>query len=160
MPALKQFAPSSRIWIYQSDQEFNEHQLKIIRELAPEFLRHWETHEQPVKGTLEVLHNRFIVIAIDESDARICGGSIDSSVRFMKELEKELGVTLLDRTLVAYRKGDSIFSCSMVEFERLAKEGEIDRNTIVFNNTVHSVEEFRKNWETTAAQSWHSRLLI
>ncbi len=160
MNKFKDIHPNSRVWIYQSDKEFTTGQLKTIDELKHVFLAHWETHEKPVKGRINVLHKRFIVIATDEGEERICGGSIDASVRFMKELEQELNVSLLNRMLVAYKKGEQIFSCSLPEFEMLIKKGEINQHTIVFNNTVHTVAEFEKNWEVPAEKSWHKQLVI
>ncbi|MEK6615549.1 MAG: hypothetical protein AABZ32_05485, partial [Bacteroidota bacterium] len=96
--------PHSRVWIYQSSQEFTPAQLKTVEELKNVFLRQWESHGNPVKGKIETLHNRFIVVMIDESDEKSCGRSVDASIRFMKELEQELNVSLLNRMLVAYKK--------------------------------------------------------
>jgi uncharacterized coiled-coil protein SlyX len=152
--------PHSRVWIYQSDKEFTAAQLKTVEELKHVFLQHWETHEKPVKGKMEILHNRFIVITTDEGEERICGGSIDASVRFMKELEQELNVSLLNRMLVAYKKDGKIISCTLPEFEALIRKGEVNRNTIVFNNTVHTVAEFENNWEVPVEKSWHRQLVI
>jgi hypothetical protein len=159
MNVFKGISPHSRVWIYQSSEEFTPKQLKTIEELKKVFLRHWESHGNPVKGKIEVLHNRFIVILIDEADEKSCGKSVDASIRLMKELELELNVTLLNRMLVAYKKGEQIFSCTAAEFEALAKKGEVNANTIVFNNTVHTLAEFEKNWEVPAEKSWHKQLL-
>lgn len=153
-------SPNSRIWIYQSNKEFTPDQLKSFEELKNVFLQQWESHGSPVKGKIEVLHNRFIVILIDEADERSCGRSVDASIRFMKELEQEFDITLLDRMLVAYKKGEQIFSCTIPEFEALAKKGEVNKNTIVFNNTIQTVAEFEKNWEIPVEKSWQRQFLI
>ena len=47
----------------------------------------------------------------------------------------------------------------MAEFKSLAKTGTVGADTRVFNNTITSVEEFEKNWETTAQLSWHKMLI-
>lgn len=159
MKITANFQPQSRVWIYQSSKEFTPQQANTFNELRNVFLQTWESHGSPVKGKMELLHNRFIVVMIDEADERSCGRSVDASIRFMKELEQELGLTLLDRMLVAYKKGEQIFSCSLSEFEALAKKGEVNKNTIVFNNTIHTIAEFEKEWEVPAEKSWHSRLL-
>lgn len=152
--------PHSRVWIYQSSKEFTPEQANIFHELRDVFLQNWESHGSPVNGKMELLHNRFIVVMINEADERSCGRSVDASIRFIKELEQEFKLTLLDRMLVAYKKGEKIFSCTLSEFEDLAKKGEVNRNTIVFNNTIHTVAEFEKEWEVPVEKSWHSRLLI
>ena len=159
MNTLKTPSPHSRVWIYQSDKEFNPAQLKTFGELKNVFLQHWESHGSPVKGKIEILYNRFIVVLIDEADEKSCGRSVDASLRFMKELEQELGVTLLNRMLVAYKKGEEIFSCTIAEFEALAKKGEVNKNTIVFNNSVHTFAEFENAWQVPAEKSWHKQFI-
>ncbi|HEY4797850.1 MAG TPA: ABC transporter ATPase [Bacteroidia bacterium] len=160
MNSVQNIAPHSRVWIYQSDKEFNASQLNTITELKSVFLEQWESHEVPIKGAIEVLHNRFILILIDETSDKVCGGSVDSSVRFMKELEKELGVSLLNRMLVAYKKDGKIFSCTLPEFESLAKKGEVNKDTIVFNNSVHTFSQFENEWEVPAEKSWHKNFIL
>lgn len=159
MTSFKDVSPQSRVWIYQSSKELTPEQIGTFNELKNVFLQTWESHGSAVKGRMELLHNRFIVVMINEADERSCGRSVDASIRFMKELEQEFKLTLLDRMLVAYKKGGQIFSCTMAEFEELAKKGEVNKNTIVFNNTVHTVAEFEKEWEVPVERSWHRSLL-
>ncbi len=161
MNITSNFQPQSRVWIYQSSKEFMPDQVNTFNELKNVFLQTWESHGSPVKGKMELLHNRFIVVMIDEADERSCGRSVDASIRFMKELEQELGLTLLDRMLVAYKKGEQIHSCTLPEFEALAQKGQVNKDTIVFNNTVQTIAEFEKGWQVPAEKSWHgSRLSI
>jgi len=159
MANFSNVSPASRVWIYQSSKEFTPAQLQVFEDLKNIFLQQWESHGSPVKGGIKVLHNRFIVVFIDEADEKSCGRSVDASVRFMKELEQEFSITLLDRMLVAYKKGEQLFSCTLAEFEALAKKGEVNKNTLVYNNTVHTVAEFEKAWEVPAEKSWHKKLL-
>lgn len=159
MKSYKEMSPLTRVWVYQADREFTAAERKTIGELTGVFVQHWESHGKPVNGTIEIFYSRFLVLFIDEQDDQSCGRSVDASVRFMKELEQELGVKLLDRMLVAYRKGGTIYSCTLAEFENRLAAGEVDENTIVFNNTVHTITEFLKNWEVPLSMSWHSRLL-
>lgn len=159
MKLFNNLAPQSRIWIYQSNKEFSAAQVLTFEELKNVFLQNWESHGSSVNGKMEIVHNRFIVVAINEADEKSCGRSVDASIRFIKELEQELDLTLLNRMLVAYKKNEKIFSCSIGEFEAMAKTGEVDKNTIVFNNTVHSLAEFESSWESTVEKSWHKQLI-
>jgi hypothetical protein len=159
MTLFKDISQNSRVWIYQSNKEFTPEQLKTFGELKNIFLQQWESHGSPVKGKMEVLHNRFIVTLIDEADEKSCGRSVDASIRFMKELEQEFKITLLDRMLIAYKKVEQIFCCTIPEFKVLAKKGEVNKNTIVYNNTVHILSEFEQNWEVPVEKSWQKQLL-
>ncbi|MBI4929212.1 MAG: ABC transporter ATPase [Bacteroidetes bacterium] len=151
--------PHSRAWIYQSDKEFTEKDKNIFKELSKTFLENWMSHDKPVKGAIELFHNRFIVILIDDKDDKACGSSIDASLRLMKELEQELGVTLLNRMLTAYRHGGKIISCTLSEFRTLVENGTLNENTTVFNNLVSTKEEFEKNWEVPLERSWHRQFV-
>jgi hypothetical protein len=159
MKTHQDLSPVTRVWIYQSDKEFNPEQVKTFTQLAEVFQQNWESHGKPVNGAMELFHNRFVVVFVDEQDEQSCGRSVDASVRFIKELEQELGVTLLDRMLVAYRNGDKIVSCTLAQFERLIEEGKVKEDTLVFNNTIHTIKEFTTAWEVPLIKSWHSRLL-
>ncbi|HQV36257.1 MAG TPA: ABC transporter ATPase, partial [Flavobacterium sp.] len=46
---------------------------------------------------------------------------------------------------------------SLLDFKRMAKEKAVSENTIVFNNLVNTIEEWKENWEVPASDSWHSR---
>ena|SRR5687768_615003 len=159
MKTVNDLSPLTKVWIYQSDKELSAAQLNILSELSGVFLQNWESHGKPVNGTIQVFYNRFIVFFIDEQDEQACGRCVDASVRFTKELEQELNVTLLDRMQVAYRKNEKIVSCTLAEFEKLIEKGGIGEHTTVFNNTVHSLTEFKTKWEVPLKDSWHARYL-
>jgi len=160
MNDFKNMPAHSRIWIYQSNKELTDNNKKIFKELSETFLENWMSHDRLVKGAIELFHNRFIAVLIDDKNDKVCGGSIDASQRLMKELEQELNITLLDRMLTAYRKDGKIISLPLNEFRTLLESGVINENTIVFNNLVATKEEFEKNWEVPVEKSWHGQLVI
>lgn len=41
----------------------------------------------------------------------------------------------------------------------MAKQKAVSKRTIVFNNLVTNIAEFKENWEVPASDSWHSRFL-
>jgi hypothetical protein len=94
----------------------------------------------------------------DESQAGASGCSIDKSVRFINHLEEEFGTRLLDRFNLAYRDGAEVLSAPRHQFEDMLKQGSINKNTIVFNNMVHNLEELQTKWEIPFKESWHMQL--
>ena len=159
MKSHNDFSPLTKVWIYQSDREFTAEQLITFSELSETFFQNWESHGKPVNGTIQVFHNRFIVFFIDEQDEQACGRCVDASVRFAKELESELKISLLDRMQVAYKKDNKIFSCPISEFKKLIEAGTVNENTIVFNNTILTIAEFKTKWVIPLKDSWHSKFL-
>ena len=96
---------------------------------------------------------------VDEELALASGCSIDSSFEFIQDLEKRLGVSLLDRLIVAHRDAKGIALTRIDEFEIMIRDGEVGIETIVFNNLVDNKADFDSKWEVLLKDSWHRKLL-
>ena len=149
----------ARIWLYQSDQKFDDEQVAKIEKDLSTFLTGWTAHGSNLKAGFEVKYHRFIIIGLDQSEASASGCSIDSQVRFIIALQQELGVDLLDKMNVTYYQNDRIHHKALLDFKQMVKDGAVGKNTIVFNNLVANVGEYKTNWEIPAIESWHARFL-
>ena len=152
MIQFKDLPPHSRVWIYQSNREFSSSEVEQIKNKSEEFVAQWTSHDQLMKACIEIFHNRFIVVCVDEKTASASGCGIDKSVKFIQQLEKYFSLSLLDRMNVAYRKDGKILSSPISE---LKNSGAVT----VFNNLVQTKEELEKNWEVPIEKSWQKRLL-
>ena len=159
MTKLKNMPQDARLWVYQSNRILSDAEVKAIEAEGLKFIFDWAAHGASLKASFDVLHNLFVVIAVDEKQAMASGCSIDKSVHFVKELEQKLSLNLFDRMQVAYRSANEIKVCKLSDFEKLATEGLINESTIVFNNMVSSKETFDSQWEVPLKQSWQSRVL-
>lgn len=156
---LAQLEDHCKIWIYQADKELNNDELKVVEEKSELFLSNWSSHGSDLKAAIEVFYNRFIVIAVDEKVAQATGCSIDKSVHFIKELGYNTNIDFFNRLIITYKVGDSIKSLPMAEFGQKLSDKQLSEETIVFNNLVETLGDFRKNWETSVRNSWHKQLL-
>lgn len=147
----------SRIWIYQSNRKFSDAEIMTLQNHLSEFLTEWTAHGASLEAAFEIKHQRFIVIGLNQANASASGCSIDASVHFIQQLEKEFDVDLLDKMNVTYYTGEYLAFKPLNEFKAMAKAKAISKNTIVFNNLVNTKEEYLENWEVPAAESWHSR---
>jgi len=152
------FSEQSRVWIYQSDRELYEDEVKQLHEILNKFAAEWTAHNHQLKAKAEIRYNRFLILIVDESQAGASGCSIDKSVNFIKRLEQEFGITLLDRFNLAYREGEKVLSAPRDEFEDLLRLGKINSNTIVYNNLVQNLEQLETKWEVPFKESWHNQL--
>lgn len=150
MTPFKDLPPHSRIWVYQCTRELTLNEVESIKKRATEFVTQWTSHDQLMKASIELFHNRFVVVCVDEKTAPASGCGIDKSVKFIQALEKEFNITLLDRMNVAYRKDGKILSSPISELKNPG-------NITVFNNLVNTKEEFEKNWEVPIEKSWHKQ---
>lgn len=151
---------NSRVWIYQADREFNIEEIEYICAKAILFIDNWKRHGEDLKASFTIKYNQFLVLAVDENTTSVSGCSIDSSVHFIKELEAELKVDLMNKMNVSFKDGEIINIVKLSEFKQFVKEKKITSATIVFNNMVSTKEDFENNWEVTADKSWHKQFLV
>ncbi len=147
----------SRIWIYQSNRKFSDDEVTEIENDLKAFVEDWSAHGTSLEASYIIQYNRFIILAVNQEVQQATGCSIDKSVEFIQALEQKYKVDLLDKMNVTYRQGEYITHKSLLDFKRVAKEKAVSSNTIVFNNLVNTIEEWKESWEVPAAESWHSR---
>lgn len=150
---------SSKVWIYQSNRSFNEKELEEISTKVEEFIQSWTAHGATLKASYDIKYKRFITIALDQELNSASGCSIDASVQFIQQLEKEYNVDLLDKMNVSYKQGEFVAYKTLTEFRKMAKNKAVSPKTIVFNNLVNNKAEYLSEWEIPASDSWHNRFL-
>lgn len=150
---------SSRVWIYQANRSFSEQELQEITSKLENFIEQWTAHGANLNASYEIRYNRFLIIALDQEMNAATGCSIDASVNFIQELEKEYNVDLLDKMNVSYKQGDFVAYKSLTDFRKMAKDRAVSPKTIVFNNLVNNKAEYLEDWEVPASESWHKRFL-
>tara|TARA_A100001011_G_scaffold382545_1_gene452485 strand:- start:6736 stop:7230 length:495 start_codon:yes stop_codon:yes gene_type:complete len=147
----------ARVWIYQSNQTFNENQISFLTKDLESFLSQWTAHNQELEASFEIPYNRFIVLAVNEKKIKASGCSIDASVRYIKKIENKMGVILLDKMNVILKNNNSLVYKSLESFKKMYKGKQINKETIVFNNLVKTVEEYKNIWEIELKNSWHNK---
>ena len=149
----------ARIWIYPSDRSFKKEEIIEIQKELTIFLGNWTAHSQSLEAGFILPHDRFIVIGINQESAQASGCSIDSSVRFIQDLERKFEIILLDKMNVTFKQGDYFVHKQLKDFRKMAKSKSITKETIVYNNLVDNKGDFLKYWEIPASQSWHIRFM-
>ncbi len=159
MNDFQHFPSDSRVWIYQSNKPFPTEVVPELKAIVNRFAQNWVSHNNQLRAHGDVLHDRFILLAVDESQAGASGCSIDKSVHFLKQLENELGVDLFDRMTFAWKEGDDVKTANQTEFSNLFQNGEINSETLVFDNLVKTKGELEEKWLKPLNQSWHKRFV-
>ncbi|GGG89037.1 hypothetical protein GCM10011416_01790 [Polaribacter pacificus] len=152
--------PNSRVWMYQSERPFTAQEVALISNGAKDFIEQWTRHGDNLKGSFTIKYNQFLILAVDEGFNNVSGCSIDASVRFVKQLENELQVDLMNKLNISFKEGEAISVLKLSEFQQQIKAGKITADTIVFNNMVQTKEEVETGWEVPANLSWHQRFLV
>ncbi len=149
----------SRVWIYQANRSFSEEEIKELTSKLEVFIEAWTAHGKDLQAGFKIVYKRFIVIALNQNLNLATGCSIDASVHFIQELEKDYNVDLMDKMNVSFKQGEFIAYKPLMDFKNMAKNNSVSKNTIVFNNLVTNIAEFKDNWEVPASESWHSRFI-
>ncbi len=150
---------TSRVWVYQANRSFSEGELQEISSKLEQFLTQWTAHGADLKASFEVKYKRFIILALDQELNAASGCSIDASVHFIQQMEKDYNVELLDKMNVSYKQGEFIAYKTLTDFRKMAKQKAVSPKTIVFNNLVNNKAEYLSDWEVPASESWHKRFM-
>lgn len=154
---INKMPADSRLWVYQSDRPFTEEEKIQIEQVLQSFLSQWAAHGSELRSTYSIEYDQFIVIAVDENHHAASGCSIDASVGVIRSIEKQFGLSLLDRTKVAVLANDQINVYPFNAIKSKIAEGLIKRDTTIFNNTVDHLHAWQANWRQPASESWMGR---
>lgn len=150
---------ATRVWIYQSHPVLTPQQVTRLEPLLTRFCAEWVSHRRDLRATGMVLLDRFVVLAVDESLADASGCSIDSSVRFLQSVERELGVTLFDRMRFSYEAEGAVHTVDHETFVARYASGALTAETIVYDTLVTTLGAMRTAWRKPLRDSWHARLV-
>jgi len=148
------FAPDSRVWIYQSSRVFFLSEALQIEDLLSHFVADWKSHGVPVKGFATLFFGQFILLLADENATNVGGCSTDSSVHLIKEIEKLFKVSMFDRQNLAFVLKEKIELLPLNQLQYAVDHNFIHADSLYFNNLVQTKEELENNWLIPVKDSW------
>lgn len=151
------FAPDSKVWIYQSSRRFTLSEALDLEEILNDFAAGWTSHGAHVKGFATLFFGQFIVLMADETQAGVSGCSTDSSVRMIKGIEEKCKVQLFDRQTLAFVVEEKIQLLPLPQLQYAVENKFIQQHTLYFNNLVDDKDALEKQWIIPAGESWLSK---
>lgn len=158
LPAIKDYHPESKVWIYASTKELNQHQKEIIQHSLNEFTKTWTAHDVSLRASGWIEYDRFIVLCVDESKTGASGCSIDKSVHFIQELENEHGLSLFDRLNVYYFENGRIEKIHFTDLQN-PDQNVIKPETLIIDTSVSLFGVYKNDFVKKASKSWVSKYL-
>ncbi len=152
--AFDRLPPQARVWIYQASRPLTEEELMPLLARLAAFAEEWTSHGQQLAASAQFLHRQFLVIGLDEAVAGASGCSIDASVRFVRELEQRLGITLLEKSRMAFLANGELSLLTRPELRAAIAAGQVQADTLYFNNTLTTKGELDEQWPAPAGQTW------
>lgn len=131
---------SSRVWIYQSQTEIAKDVQESLQRDMKLFVSNWANHGKGLHGDSFILENYFIILVVDESKINASGCSIDSSTRFLKEMEKKYNLSLMNRLQVLTELNGK---------KEIVHYSDIQDNPdrLIYNPLISTLGELRNNWK-------------
>ena len=146
---------NSRIWCFQANRSLTNKEIETTSNVAKYFLDSWQSHEKDIVCSYTVLYNRFLILLAEDNT---CSGvsccAIDASVKFIKNLELELGVDFLDKKELAFLKQNTVFTISVPNLPTAIKNGQISQDTLYFDNTISRKLDIDTIWPRLIKSSW------
>jgi len=143
------------IWIFGSDKRIDMTNVGLKKKIA-NFKSSWNTHGAQIHPDLEIIDERFFKISSNLDGRKVSGCAKDELMRFVKSIELEIDVVLLDRTLIFYKnEAGEVFSVSFKEIE--TEEFNINRQSI-YDLSILSEEDFKQRWILPFEQSWLAKM--
>jgi hypothetical protein len=156
---IKSLSSEARVWIYQAGKRLSETEKSEILQRANEFVRNWSTHGKILNARAQVLYDVFLVLSVDEGDVDASGCSIDKSLHFIKQLEHDFQISLLDRKTIAILKDGEVHLLDLNTFKSQINAGRIGKDSIIFNNLVNTIHQMETNWKIPVHSSWLKKYL-
>lgn len=155
LASIESLSRESKAWVFGASRPFGE-SADAIRATMERFIHEWTSHGADLPGGFTLEEDRFLVVAADER-ARPGGCSVDRLFNLMRAFETELGIPMLDSTLVFYRDSEGVVrSATRAEFRELAATGKVSGGTPVFDTSIDRLASWRDgSWQKPAAESWH-----
>ncbi|MCR9173398.1 MAG: hypothetical protein NXI10_12935 [bacterium] len=143
---FEQLAPQSKIWIYTADRPFTAADKVVIAEAMKMFLPQWAAHGNSLFGDYSLEHDRFLILAVDETQAGASGCSIDTSVRFIKDLGAKLNIDFFNRLNMIIEEDGKLTTVHVSELKE-------HPNAFVFNPMITNLADLRENWKVRVEES-------
>lgn len=154
---FEQLSDEARIWIYQASRPLEAAESAAMLEEAQNFSAQWASHGKPLQCSATILHNQFLVLAVEESFQGATGCAVDASVRFVRSLEQAFQIDLLDRTQIAFRQDDEHVIVLLSQLKENIQQGIIAADMLTFDNTITKKADLENQWLISAKNSWLGR---
>jgi hypothetical protein len=151
---------NERIWIYTLSKELEQNKLSQLINNCTDFVSSWTAHDISLDASFEMYQNRMLIFKVNETRYDASGCSIDKQLRFIKDLEQQFSVELLNRLLVAYQtESNTIEVVKSSQIKELLANNIISENTIVFDNTISQSSQLNTSWKLPLKETWLTKYL-
>jgi hypothetical protein len=156
-----QMPSTARAWVYTANRILTPAESTLLLERLQPFLTEWSSHGTPLKAAAQILDQAIVIVAVENGFEAASGCSIDKSVRILKDLEQEIGISLFDRLQILYKKQltASAEVLPLPLFKNKLAAGEINAEGWIANTQVATVGELKSELWKEVKNSWLAKFL-
>ena len=152
---LQEFSPDSQVWIFTASRKMNVEEVEKIHDKLAAFSKSWISHNNKLKSEAFVLHDLFIILVVDNSQALASGCSIDTAMRFIQTLQIDFNVDFLDRNSFVYLNDAN--QATLIRKDELADKvssGEINDSTLFYDSLVNDLNSLKTDLIKPRGSFW------
>jgi len=143
-----------RIMIYPSSRVLKSEEIQGVSERINNFLSSWTTHGEPLSASFKIERNQFLIIFIDEENAKAGGCSVDSLTSMIRDIDTEFGLDFLNRMKVSYIEKGETKTINLLDFKKGIKNSSIPQNIEVFDFSKETYNDYLSGFLLPLEKSW------
>ncbi len=149
----------ARIWFYGTNRKLAQEEQQEISGILADFCANWAAHGAKLDCGFTILHNRFILLGVDEKSAAASGCSIDSSVHVFQQIDGRFNLDLFNRLRCYEIKDNEVFDFMSHETKTRLMENRITENSMVVNTLTSTVGDLRSSFQQPLKHTWLKQFL-
>jgi hypothetical protein len=151
---MEGLSDKSKLWLYQSDRNLSDTEIKFISENLRVFCKEWTAHNLQLKADFEIIDKRIIALAVDESMNDASGCSIDKSVSRLKSIGTDLNIDFFNRTNMLFKIDDQIVCIDFKEIPLKYENKVIDSDSLIYNMNLSKLRDLKTQFLIPFKTHW------
>lgn len=149
----------AKVWIFICDNKLSvSKKEELINKIEP-FLSRWKSEGKEFKSSYELLEDQILVVGGVSEGFALSGCTMDALKKTVQKWDETLSQNMTVIPKFCYRGNGSIVCRNQTEFKADIQKGVVNEKTQVFDNTILSMEDYRKGIEFPIQKCWHHRVL-
>ncbi|MCP9767748.1 hypothetical protein EGI22_07470 [Lacihabitans sp. LS3-19] len=150
---------TSKVWVYQANRMLLESEINEISKYLNGQVALWESHGSPLQASFQFFYDKFLVLGVNTEFQDPSGCSIDTSTRWLKNIQQNLNIDFFDRS-IAYFENESLNFFPILEAKKQVLAGKISAETTVLNHQIGTLGELKSNWKLKASDSFMKKYFV
>jgi hypothetical protein len=149
----------AKVWVYQANRILHETEITEISDYLSQQVASWESHGSPLQASFMFFYDKFLVLAVNTDLQEPSGCSIDSSTKWLKNIQQTLNIDFFDRS-IAYFENETLNFFPVLEAKKQVLAGKISAETTLLNHQISTLSDLKNNWKLKASDSFMKKYFV